>query len=209
MPARPAPGWRRRRAGRRCPMPPVDFGSTGCSARRSSVPCAGRLAGWCRLSLRAAWRTGASGSLLRSSCASLSSPALVSNAVSLSPLMSRPPGFGGLDLVRPGRSLDELRAGHLPQRRGVRSRRRRRRRSQQQGGRRASAASILRAEMPRGSSSSSTGCKPRQRLVVGAIVAHPSHASQRPPVPTTTQLCAIIRIRWQSTVECACEVVPI
>ena len=42
--------------------------------------------------------TGVSGSLLRSSCESLSSPALVSNAVSLSPVMSSPPGLGGLTL---------------------------------------------------------------------------------------------------------------
>ena len=46
----------------------------------------------------AGFATGVSGNLLRSSWASLSSPALVSNAVSLSPATSSPPGSAGLTL---------------------------------------------------------------------------------------------------------------
>src|SRR6185369_4847195 len=46
--------------------------------------------------------TGCSATALRLSLASLSSPALVSNAVWLSPATSSPPGFGGFTLYGPG-----------------------------------------------------------------------------------------------------------
>ena len=94
MPARPAPGWRRRRAGPRCPRAPLGFG-LGCRLRgRGLVSRDGGAAS----ALSPASRQAPSGSLPRSSCESRSSPALVSNAVSLSPATSSPPGLGGLIL---------------------------------------------------------------------------------------------------------------
>ena len=94
--ARPGPGWRRRRAGRRCRcrQPALAAGSGVGLGDRRLRPSGRRLGS----ALRPASRRALSGSLLMSSCASLSSPALVSNAVWLSPAMSSPPGFGGFTL---------------------------------------------------------------------------------------------------------------
>src|SRR6476620_9138911 len=100
--------------------------------------------------------TGSSGILLRSSCESLSSPALVSNAVSLSPATSRPPGLGGLTLYGPGSAWinsggPSTTASRLPSQKKVAAT------ISTASRRTAAAAPILRAESPRGSSSSSTG----------------------------------------------------
>src|SRR5207253_2882165 len=96
--------------------------------------------------------TGVSGSLLRSSFESLSSPALVSNAVSLSPVTSSPPGLGGFTLygcagalISSGGPLTAV--SRRPSQKKVAAT------SSPASSTTASAASILRAEMPRGSSS--------------------------------------------------------
>ena len=187
------------------PAGPAGFGAgAGSAGSGSLVSLGGSFLGAAGLGRRDR-RLGA---LLMSSWASLSSPALVSNAVSLSPATSSPPGLGGLTLYGPGRRLDQLgRAAHLrvaaadpekcrrDQRRGEQDHQQRR----EHLARRHPARLVLILDR----------LQPRQLALIVALIAHRAISWPAAFRPMTTQPCPIMRMRWHSTVEWACEVVPI
>ncbi len=169
--ARPAPGSRRRRAGRRSRLPAGGLRSQVCGARAPLAAAVLAAGAGLRPSCRAGrLLAGVSGKLAQCRAANpCPRPRCVSNAVSLSPRCRARPDWAAspcrdqpVALISSGGPVDDRVPTAEPEEGAPTSMRAARRTT-------TSAANILRAETPRGSSSSSTGSKPRQSSSYGRV----------------------------------------